>query len=205
MGPLELRLTVNDDLYYDGTDVIDNHESLPPSFIPCICCQHEHVMQSSSCPGSSISFISTQPVISSSSTSTHKRKCVATMVDSAETSLCTPAPWSSSSSNVGVCPSCKHADELPKSFGHAAVSLLVLAHPSMNDVLCSRDIESQIDAICFKVCTRCYKRMNKTLKHARQKYPQFQALIGAGPSRRKAKHAKIIQIPFSIGDHTLVS
>jgi hypothetical protein len=47
--------------------------------------------------------------------------------------------------------------------------------------------------------------MNKTLKHARQKYPQFQALIGAGPSRRKAKHAKIIHDPFSMGDLTLVS
>jgi hypothetical protein len=47
--------------------------------------------------------------------------------------------------------------------------------------------------------------MNKTLKHARQKYPQFQALIGAGPSRRKAKHAKIIHDPFSMGDLTFVS
>jgi hypothetical protein len=47
--------------------------------------------------------------------------------------------------------------------------------------------------------------MNKTLKHAREKYPQFQALIGAGPSRKKTKHAKIIHVPFTIGDYTLVS
>jgi hypothetical protein len=127
------------------------------------------------------------------------------MVDSAETSLCTPVLFSSNSSNLLVCPSCERDAELTESFGHAAVSLLVLAHPTVNDVLCARGIESHNDAICFKVCKRCYKRMNKTLKHARQKYPQFQALIGAGPSRRKAKHAKIIHDPFSMGDLTLVS
>jgi hypothetical protein len=92
------------------------------------------------------------------------------MDDSAETSLCTPVIFSSR------CPSCKRADDLTESFGHAAVSLLVLAHPSVNNVLCSRGIESKIEAVCFKVCTRCYKRMNKTLKHAREKYPQFHGL-----------------------------
>jgi hypothetical protein len=58
---------------------------------------------------------------------------------------------------------------------------LVLAHPSVKDIFCSGGLGSHIDAVCFKVCMRCYTRINRTLKHARQKYPQFQALIGAGP------------------------
>lgn len=205
LGPLEIKLTAEDDMHYNGAYVIHNHESLPPSFIPCVCCQREQIMLPSSCPSSLYSFNLPRPMISSSSTSMHKRMCMPPMVNMSEIPLGTPVPCLSSSSNFGVCPSCKCANELTASFGHAAVSLLVLAHPSVKDIFCSGGLGSHIDAVCFKVCMRCYTRMNRTLKHARQKYPQFQALIGAGPSRRKASHAKIIQIPFSIGDSTLVS